>query len=54
MFPSTGPTYLTRLWCVIELFVFIEMGGDLEQLDVIVLDEERDVDLQVVQPTKGK
>lgn len=22
-----GPTYLTRLWCVVELFTFVHMGG---------------------------
>lgn len=32
-----GETYLTRLWCVIELFVFLEMGGSLENLEVIIL-----------------
>jgi len=27
-----GNTYLQRLWCVIELFVFLEMGGELRQI----------------------
>ena len=26
-----------RLWCVVELFVFLEMGGSLENLEVIIL-----------------
>merc|ERR1712194_562171 len=37
-----GDTYLQRLWCVIELFVFFEMGGlqsDLEILHVACDDE---------------
>lgn len=29
-----GPSYLQRLWCIVELFVFIEMGGREEQIDV--------------------
>mmetsp|Transcript_5434 Transcript_5434/g.16185 ORF Transcript_5434/g.16185 Transcript_5434/m.16185 type:complete len:554 (-) Transcript_5434:293-1954(-) len=29
-----GKSYLTRLWCVIELFVFLEMGGTPRQIDL--------------------
>ncbi|CAK9010829.1 unnamed protein product [Durusdinium trenchii] len=32
-----GESYLTRLWCVVELFVFLEMGGSPENLEVIML-----------------
>eukprot|EP00929_Paragymnodinium_shiwhaense_P049704 TRINITY_DN2504_c0_g1_i5.p1 TRINITY_DN2504_c0_g1~~TRINITY_DN2504_c0_g1_i5.p1 ORF type:complete len:525 (+),score=99.37 TRINITY_DN2504_c0_g1_i5:178-1752(+) len=32
-----GPSYLTRLWCVMELFTFFHMGGKMEQLQFIPL-----------------
>mmetsp|Transcript_7165 Transcript_7165/g.17501 ORF Transcript_7165/g.17501 Transcript_7165/m.17501 type:complete len:718 (-) Transcript_7165:80-2233(-) len=32
-----GPSYLTRLWCVIELFVFVQMGGSEAQIIVLPL-----------------
>ena len=35
-----GETYLSRLWCLIEIFVFLEMGGDLANLEVYLLGEE--------------
>jgi len=34
-----GTTYLKRLWCLVEIFVFIQMGGNLENLEVILLDD---------------
>merc|ERR1719436_273318 len=27
-----GPTYLTRLWCIVELFTFVHMGGKIENI----------------------
>ena len=33
-----GETYLTRIWCLVELFVFWEMGADISQLTVLSLD----------------
>eukprot|EP00929_Paragymnodinium_shiwhaense_P000092 TRINITY_DN10024_c0_g2_i3.p1 TRINITY_DN10024_c0_g2~~TRINITY_DN10024_c0_g2_i3.p1 ORF type:complete len:564 (-),score=109.05 TRINITY_DN10024_c0_g2_i3:1072-2700(-) len=27
-----GPTYLTRLWCVVEIFTFVHMGGALNRI----------------------
>merc|ERR1712060_850989 len=33
-----GKTYLQRLWCLVEIFVFLEMGGDSFNLDVALLD----------------
>ena len=45
----SGATYLQRLWCIIEMFVFMEMGGDLvaartpcDVFDVFVQWEEDD------------
>ena len=32
-----GETYMQRLWCVLELFVFMEMGGKSEDVDLVVL-----------------
>ena len=30
-----GPTYCERLWCVIELFVFLRMGGSLSRVSIL-------------------
>ena len=30
-----GPTYASRLWCVIEVFTFLYMGGSLSRIDVL-------------------
>merc|ERR1712079_1000768 len=30
-----GPTYLSRLWCVVELFTFVHMGGNIDRVEVI-------------------
>eukprot|EP00429_Kryptoperidinium_foliaceum_P016394 CAMPEP_0176041584 /NCGR_PEP_ID=MMETSP0120_2-20121206/20627_1 /TAXON_ID=160619 /ORGANISM="Kryptoperidinium foliaceum, Strain CCMP 1326" /LENGTH=552 /DNA_ID=CAMNT_0017374987 /DNA_START=75 /DNA_END=1733 /DNA_ORIENTATION=+ len=27
-----GPTYLSRLWCIVELFTFVHMGGSVENI----------------------
>jgi len=32
-----GDTYFTRLWCIMEVFVFLEMGGHSEQIDPLPL-----------------
>ena len=32
-----GPTYASRLWCVVELFVFLKMGGEKERIRVLEL-----------------
>ena len=32
-----GPTYTRRLWCVMELFVFLQMGGSLERVTALAL-----------------
>merc|ERR1712070_298312 len=32
-----GKTYLDRLWCLIEIMVFIEMGGEMSNLEVRLL-----------------
>merc|ERR1712046_22200 len=30
-----GETYLTRLWCIIELFTFIHIGGTVEDIFIL-------------------
>merc|ERR1711972_177921 len=30
-----GTTYLTRLWCIAEVFTFVHMGGDIASIDVV-------------------
>ena len=32
-----GHTYTSRLWCVMELFTFVQMGGDIERVHPIAL-----------------
>ncbi|KAG8460452.1 hypothetical protein KFE25_013102 [Diacronema lutheri] len=40
-----GPTYFQRLWCVLELHIFHQMGGSIEQIHF--------VPLETVAPTAG-
>merc|ERR1712228_216339 len=46
-----GPTYLSRLWCILEVFTFVHMGRKLENLEFeIVLREGcEDEDLSKVE-----
>ena len=37
---AVGPTYLARLWCVLELFTFFTMGGNMSDIELVVLDTE--------------
>lgn len=30
-----GPTYLSRLWCILEIFVHIHMGGTVQQIELL-------------------
>ncbi|KAG8465303.1 hypothetical protein KFE25_002610 [Diacronema lutheri] len=32
-----GPTTLRRLWCVVELHIFLEMGGDMDRIQQVRL-----------------
>lgn len=40
-----GKTYLKRLWCIVELFVFIEMGGLPENIEILFLSGNGDDEL---------
>lgn len=46
-----GSTYLSRLWCITELFTYVHMGGKLDNIELIpVLRELReDEDLKEIQ-----
>lgn len=35
MLVLSGGTYLSRLWCISEIFVFIAMGGSAEQIELV-------------------
>eukprot|EP00400_MALV-I_sp_L67-5_P000596 gene596-1015_t len=41
-----GKTYCERLWCIIEVFVFLRMGGDLDRLVVLPIEQESEEDAQ--------
>ena len=34
-----GPTYVSRLWCIIELYTFLRMGGTLSRIRVIPVED---------------
>ena len=42
-----GPTFLERLWCMLEIFVFIEMGGKTDDVQLFFIPPEG-----VVEPEK--
>ena len=33
-----GPTYTERLWCMLEVFVFLKMGGKKQNITVLPID----------------
>ena len=35
-----GPSYPTRLWCVMEIFTFVQMGGKRDNMPVMPLDDD--------------
>lgn len=37
-----GPTYTRRLWCVLELFAFLHMGGSVDRIEVLPISGEHD------------
>ena len=43
-----GRTYTSRLWCVLECFVFLKMGGEPERIQVYPFSEESDKSVQEV------
>jgi len=39
-----GATYLRRLWCIIEIFIFLEMGGSINNIELVLLHTDADSD----------
>ena len=39
-----GPTYCERLWCVMEIFVFLHMGGSLDRITIEIIAHPDTVD----------
>ena len=37
-----GPTYTVRLWCILELFAFLHMGGSVDRIEVLPISGEHD------------
>ena len=33
-----GPTYTSRLWCIMEVFVFLKMGGSIQRITIIPIE----------------
>ena len=31
-----GPTFLERLWCLLEIFVYLEMGGRVDDVTLVL------------------
>jgi hypothetical protein len=40
-----GPTYTSRLWCVLECFTFLKMGGDVDRIIMMPIGGYDDGDL---------
>merc|ERR1712224_324955 len=32
-----GDSYLSRMWCVLELFTFVHMGGDMADVEILFI-----------------
>eukprot|EP00931_Biecheleriopsis_adriatica_P035229 TRINITY_DN2027_c0_g1_i4.p1 TRINITY_DN2027_c0_g1~~TRINITY_DN2027_c0_g1_i4.p1 ORF type:complete len:523 (+),score=52.65 TRINITY_DN2027_c0_g1_i4:183-1571(+) len=45
-----GTTYLSRLWCIMELFTFVHMGKDMDKIDVVPVlrNHHEDEDLDTI------
>jgi len=42
-----GDSYPSRLWCMMELFIFLAMGGSMEQITVADLNHKQPVELSM-------
>jgi len=40
VWPQAGESYCERLWCIMECFVFLKMGGDVERITILPLNME--------------
>lgn len=48
----SGATYIERLWCVVEVFTFVRMGGALERIDIVPLSTGLNFELFAVEHAK--
>ena len=49
-----GATYGTRLWCIMEIFTFVQMGGERERAVILPLIDEADLLSQLGRFSAGK
>ena len=49
-----GETYASRLWCVMEMFVFLRMGGQRERMVIHLLHAGDDLPRMLAQFDAGK
>jgi hypothetical protein len=49
-----GPTYASRLWCVMEIFIFVRMGGEHENMVVRLLSGATDLAPELLKFDAGK
>jgi hypothetical protein len=49
-----GPTYASRLWCVMEIFIFVRMGGEHENMVVRLLSGATDLAPALLKFDAGK
>lgn len=40
-----GPTYVTRIWCILEIFTFLKMGGSPDRVTVEVISSNSEIGL---------
>lgn len=49
-----GPTYVSRLWCILELFCFMTTRGSVEDVHVLRLEDEESVCGQTEKDERGE
>jgi len=50
-----GPTFLSRLWCILELFTYVHMGGSYDDIEFVFVCREghEEEDTRTVEQTFG-
>ena len=48
-----GPTYCSRLWCVMEIFTFLFMGGKLDRIEIHALSASDDAPTSTANGRRG-
>ena len=49
-----GSSYPSRLWCLLELFVYVQMGGDRERIRVQLLSDDARAGLTTVSAARAR